>query len=239
MPRERRGFLRDAFHQAAVAHDRVGVVIDNAVAGPVVSCAQPLLRDGHAHRVTEPLAQRARRYFYARRVIAFGMAGRLAVELAEALQFFEREVVAGQIQKTVEQHRSVPRREDEAVAVEPIRIFRVELQELCPERVGHRGGAHRHARVPRVGVLHRVRGQDANRIDGEIFEGDGFGGRHCPRILPASIRFRLRREETYVRFRAFECCLPCRVGAFDQCHLNFFGQIYLVDSGMDMSAMPG
>ena len=37
MSRERCSFLRDAFHEIAVTTDRVGVVVHEPVAGPVVA----------------------------------------------------------------------------------------------------------------------------------------------------------------------------------------------------------
>src|SRR5688500_1172811 len=41
-------------------------------------------------------------------------------------------------------------------------------QVLCPEHVGQRGGAHRHARMPRLGLLYRVDGQHPDGVDAEV-----------------------------------------------------------------------
>ena len=76
----------------------------------------------------------------------FRMAGGLAAELAEALQLIQRHVgIAGEMQQRIEQHRAVAGRQHEAVAVRPIRMLRVELQELGEQDRRHVGHAHRHA----------------------------------------------------------------------------------------------
>ena len=51
-----------------------------------------------------------------------GWPGRLAVQLAEVLQLVDRQVVAGQVQQRVQQHRAVAVRQHEAVAIGPVRI---------------------------------------------------------------------------------------------------------------------
>ncbi len=61
-------------------------------------------------------------------------------------------------------------REDEAVAIRPFRILRVEVHELGEEDVGHGGGAERQTGVAGVGGLHRVDGEDAQGVDGFGFE---------------------------------------------------------------------
>ena len=94
---------------------------------------------------------------------ALGMAGGAAAELAEALQLVERHVgIADQVQQPVEQHRAVPGRQHEAVAIGPVRRLRIEFEELREQhgrRVGH---AHRHAGMAGIGLfdgVHRERAQ--------------------------------------------------------------------------------
>src|SRR5215510_3479733 len=48
MAGKRSGLRTDPFHEAAVATDRVDVVIENLEAGPVVAAGQPFSRDRHA-----------------------------------------------------------------------------------------------------------------------------------------------------------------------------------------------
>src|SRR5690606_23252633 len=56
---QRRGLVRDAFHQAAVAQEYPGAVVDDVVAVAVEALRQQLLRQRETDRVGEPLAQRA------------------------------------------------------------------------------------------------------------------------------------------------------------------------------------
>ena len=74
----------------------------------------------------------------------FGMAWTGAVELSERLDVVKvteagrasrlriHRLRLGQIQERVKQHRGVPRREDEAIAVRPDRVGRIEIQPLLP-----------------------------------------------------------------------------------------------------------
>ena len=125
---ERRGFGAHAFHQVAVADDRVRRVVDDGEARTVVSGGELRLGDRHADGVRQPLAERARRHLDARRVSALRMPGCLAIPLAELLDVVERQIVAGQMQQAVEQHRAVTGRQHEAIAIEPVWIARVVLQ---------------------------------------------------------------------------------------------------------------
>ncbi len=154
--------MADAFHQAAVAGDGIGVMVDQAVAEPRIH--QPF-GERHADGVGDPLAQRPGGGFDAGRVAVFGVTGGPGAELAEVPELVHGHVfVAGQMQKRVKQHRAMPRRQHEAVAVRPIGGGGVELQETRKQnrrRVGH---AHGHARVARIGLLDGVRRQKADGI---------------------------------------------------------------------------
>ena len=160
--RQRDRLVADAFHQAAVAGDHVGEVVDDGVAEPGIE--QPL-GQRHADGIGETLAQRARRGLDARRMAVLGMAGRLGAELAEVAQLVHRHIrIAGEMQQRVEQHRAVPGRQHEAVAVGPIGRRGVELQELGEQHRRHVGHAHRHARMPGLGLLDRIHGERADGV---------------------------------------------------------------------------
>ena len=58
-PRERARLVRDSFHEAAIAREDVGTMVHDLVPRPVEARRERALRDGHAHRVGEPLAERA------------------------------------------------------------------------------------------------------------------------------------------------------------------------------------
>ena len=94
-----------------------------------------------------------------------------------------RGLVAGQVQQGVDQHRAVARRQDEAVAVGPVRAAGVELQKFREQHRRHVGHAHRHAGVAAVGLLDRrpwpAPGWRRPSASGEAFCGvDGFGVGH-------------------------------------------------------------
>ena len=86
MPGKRDRLLADALHEAAVARDHVGVVIDDIIAIALVE--QPL-GERHADGVAEALPQRAGGGLDAGGMAIFGMTRRLRVELAEALQLLD------------------------------------------------------------------------------------------------------------------------------------------------------
>ena len=122
MAGKRDGFLGNAFHQAAVAGQHIGVVVDEVVAEGGVHDA---LAEREADRIGEALAERAGRRLDAGGMAVFGMAGGLRAQLAEMLDLVDGHVlVAGQIEQRIEQHRAVAGRQDEAVAVGPVRGLR-------------------------------------------------------------------------------------------------------------------
>ena len=109
--------MADALHEAAVAGDDEGVVVDElgAEAGP-----QPALGHGHADAVGEALAERAGGDLDAGGVVHLGVARGGRAPLAERLEVVERQPVAGEVQHRVQQDRGVPGGEHEAVAVGPV-----------------------------------------------------------------------------------------------------------------------
>src|SRR6476620_6279240 len=72
------------------------------------------------------------------------------------------------MEQAVEQHRSVSRREYEAIAVDPARVGGIVLEETRPQNVRHRRGAHRQARMAAVCLLHRVYRKETQRIDARV-----------------------------------------------------------------------
>ena len=145
----------------------VGIVIDDGIVGPVEGGRQECLGQRHADGRGKALPQRAGGRLDARRDAVFGMAGREAAELAELLELLHRQIVAGQVQQAVDQHRAVPAGEDEAVAVEPLRVGRVVAQEARPQHVSDGRHAHRHAGMARIGLLHAVHRQATDHVGAE------------------------------------------------------------------------
>jgi hypothetical protein len=105
---QRAGLVADAFHHAAVAQEHVGVVVDDVVAGAVEFGGEQLLGQRHADRVARPWPSGPVVVSTPGVTPYFRVARRLAVQLAEALDLAHRQVVAGQVQQRVQQHRPWP-----------------------------------------------------------------------------------------------------------------------------------
>ena len=170
MAGEGRGLRGYALHQIAIADDPIGEMIDDLGAGPVVARRQ--VRFGHRQTdaVAEALTQRPGGRLDAWRNATLGMARRHAAPLAKPLDLFERKIVAGEVKQAVQQHRTVPGREHETIAVEPAGIGGIVFEEPGPQHIGHRRGAHRHSRVAAIGLLHGVHGEEAQSVDALIVQ---------------------------------------------------------------------
>ncbi len=179
--------MRDPLHQAAVADEDVRAVIDDRVPGAVEFGREELLRERHADGVGEPLAQRAGRRLDAGRQAVLGVAGRLRMELTEALDLLDRKVVAGEVQQRVQQHRAVAVRDHEAVAVRPSGVRRIVRKVAVPQRDGDFGHAHRHAGMAALRGFDGVHRQSANRVREQRIGGAGFGGRRGHRHFHGSV----------------------------------------------------
>ena len=186
-----------ALHQAAVAGDRPGAVVDQRVAEARV---QMPFRHRHADRHRQPLTQRAGGRLHAIQQEVLRMAGARAAQLAEPAQLVAGRVgIARQVQGRVDQHRPVTSRQHETVAVRPAGRGGVEAQELPPQHGGHVGHAHRHAGMAAVGRLDRVHGQRADGV-GAVGETGGHAGSHRP------ARSTVRESKA----ERLSCAGPCR-----------------------------
>src|SRR6516162_10945539 len=136
MTGERERLLADAFHQIAVARETVRVVINDRQR-TIVDGSEMRFSDRHANRICYTLTERTGCRFHASMlgVFVLRMPRRLAAELAERLQVIEGQGKSEQIEQRVEQSRSVAGRKDETVAIEPVRIPRIDAQMTRPERV--------------------------------------------------------------------------------------------------------
>ena len=122
---------------------------------------------GHRHADChgQALTQRAGGAFDPGQLGIFGVAGTGAVQLAEIADVIHRRRgVAGQVQQRIDQHRAMPGREHEAVAIGPFRGGGIELEELAEQHGGDIGHAHRHAGVAGIGRLDRVHRKRANGV---------------------------------------------------------------------------
>jgi hypothetical protein len=63
----------------------------------------------------------------------------------------EGKIITGEVKQTVQQHRTVPGRKHEAIAVKPTGIGGVVFEEPGPQHIRHRRGAHRQTRMAAIG----------------------------------------------------------------------------------------
>jgi hypothetical protein len=182
---ERGRLRRHALHEIAVGDDPPDPVREQ----PRQLGLGELGGERHAHAVGEPLAERAGGHLHARGQVVLGVARRLRSPLAELLQLGERQVVAGEVEQRVEQHRAVAGREHEAVAVDPVRVTRVVLEVARPQDERVVGGAHRQPGVAAVGLLDRVDREELDGIDREAREGRIGGGGGLEHGSPLLVTF--------------------------------------------------
>ena len=162
MAGKRDRLLADALHQATVAADDIGVVVHKFAAEPGSHAA---LRQRHADRVGEALAERAGGGLDPGGDAVLRMASGAAAELAEIADLVDIDIrIAGQIKQRIEQHRAVPVREHEAVPVGPVGARGVELEEAAEENGRDIGKAHGHAGMAGTRLLHRVHRESADRV---------------------------------------------------------------------------
>ena len=120
VPGERSRFRSDALHQAAVARERVGVVVHDGEAFAVELGSQARLRHRQANRVCDALPQRSCRRLYADGMPNSGCPG---VLLPHWRKFFSSSIeqpVAKQVQQRIFQHGRMSRGEHKTVSARPL-----------------------------------------------------------------------------------------------------------------------
>ena len=139
--------MGDAFHQAAIAEENVGVVVNNGVLIGVELGSQRALGNRHAHTVGDALTQRAGGGFHARRIAVFRVTRGFGVQLTELFQIIDAEVVTGEVQQRINQHGAVAVGQDETVTIRPLGVGRIVFHVIVPQHFGDIGHAHGRARV--------------------------------------------------------------------------------------------
>ena len=158
----RNGFLRNTFHQATVARDHIGKVIDNVI---TITGIHDALAKGETDRGRNALTQRAGGGFNAFAVAVFRMTGRARAHLTEILDLIKIEIfVSGQVQKRIQKHRTMTCGQDETVAVRPVRMLRIELQEFGVKNSRNICHAHWHARVTGFSFFDSIGRKEADGV---------------------------------------------------------------------------
>ena len=168
---ERGGLGRDALHEVAVGGDHVGAVVDDLVARAGCSAGPGTSRPSPC-RPRSRFPGRAGRWSSRRPGVrkCSGWPGvsdshwrkRLSSSMAR-LKPVRWSVVYWRMQ-------AWPGGEDEAVAVLPVRVRRVDPHRLPVEDVGERRERHRRAWMARVGLLDRVHRQRPDRVDRQALD---------------------------------------------------------------------
>ena len=108
MPGKRGGLVRDALHQIAIADQRVGEMVNQLVFGSVKPGREEAFGKRESNRVSGSLPKRAGRRFDSWSIAVLRVAGSLRAPLSEILQFFQRQIVATQMQHGVDEHGAMP-----------------------------------------------------------------------------------------------------------------------------------
>ena len=154
------GLLGNTLHQATVASNHIGVVIDHLLA---VTRALDFLGNGKADRIGDALTQRAGGGFNPFHMAVLRMACRACAPLAEILDLVQRDLfIARQIQQRINQHRAMTGGQDKPVAIGPMRGLGVKLQVFFKQYCGNIGHAHRHPRVAGICRCNSVQRQGAD-----------------------------------------------------------------------------
>jgi hypothetical protein len=88
------------------------------------------------------------------------------VEHAEVLHFFEREIVAREVEPRINEHGTVTSAENEAVAIEPVAVGRVTLEGFAEEDCPDFGGPERKPEVTGRTLVDGVHGETTGFIGG-------------------------------------------------------------------------
>src|SRR5215472_2828096 len=139
MARQRRRFGSHALHHAAVAANRVDVVVEDLEVGAIVPVSEPRLGNGHADAVGDALSKRSSRGLDTRNQVVLGMTRSFTAELAKVTNIVERNrglpkafvfgihrLGASEVKYRPQQHRGMTVRKHESIPVRPDRILRIE-----------------------------------------------------------------------------------------------------------------
>ena len=203
MPGEGRNLVGYPLHQVAVAREEVCPVAGDVVAGAVEQLRQVGRGQSHSGGVPYPLPQGTRGGLHARRPPELRVSRRVAAELPESLDVVEGNLVPGQVQQAVEQHRRMAARQDKTVAPCPVGVGWIVPQVSRPQDVAQGRQSHRRTRMPGVRRLDGVHGEGTDCVDAKVVERNaGHGDGLCH--LPAPHGVGDRCEGTGHRFSAAE-----------------------------------
>ena len=145
-------------------------MVDDVIAGTVVDRSEMLLGDAHTDAHGETLAQRPGGDFHAVCFAILRMTRGDRAILAELLQIFDGDLVAGQVQYRVEHRRRMAVGQHKAIAIAPLGVGRVVAHEFVKEEIHGGGIAQRRPGVPALCLLYGIHGEKPQRIDGQLIQ---------------------------------------------------------------------
>jgi hypothetical protein len=151
----------DAFLHVSVAAQADHMLVENFVLIGIETRSGHLCRHRNANRITNALAEWARRAFHSWCFAKFRVPWRLGMELPEPLDLRHRQIVTAHVQPCVKKHAAVPARQDEDVAIDPARLIRVVCQRIAEKDRADLRAAKRQPKMPRLRRLHGVHAQSA------------------------------------------------------------------------------
>ncbi|MCY1229237.1 hypothetical protein D9M72_415950 [compost metagenome] len=162
-----------AFLEVAVGGNDPDGVVERRRAGGSIGVEQAALAAlgvSETDRGRQALAQRAGGDFHTGGVLVLRVSRSQRTPGPQRLQVLQFQAVAGEEQLDVQRQGRVAGGEDEPVAADPVRVIRVVAHQLLEEKVRGRGEAHRGARVAVAYLFDRVRGQNADRVNGSLVQ---------------------------------------------------------------------
>ena len=168
MSREGRRLVGNSLHHAPVAGDDIDFSVQQTGLIQSGDRGEVACGGGHADCGSQSGSERTGCDLHSFGVSIFGMAGGQTAPLTEVLEILHRQAVFKEVKQTVQQHGAVSGGEDEAVASEPFRIFRIVPEKLVPQDERDISHTHRHARMPRFRLLDAVRGKQPHGIRREL-----------------------------------------------------------------------
>ena len=165
--------------QLTVAEEHENMVIDEGVIGGVEEGGGALAGERVTDGIAHPLAERPCGGFHAGCFRILRMARRDRMKLAEIFHIILGNRVSGNVQPAVEKHRAMAGREDEAVAVEPLRGIRAVAHRLAEEHGTDLGGAERQAEVAGIAGVDGIDGEASGFVGGLCEQGRIHGKMSC------------------------------------------------------------
>ena len=145
-------------------------MIDNRVIGTIESSGKMLFRHCHADGSGDSLTKGARCCLNTWRVPKLRVSRRSASPLPELTDLLERQIVAGQMQRRIQQHGRVSARQYDAIAIRPVRIGGIVFEVSRPQRIGEGRERHRRSGMSGFRCLDGVHGKRTHGVDAEVVE---------------------------------------------------------------------